>query len=413
MSALADKPAAGVEGTTFRILFAVSFCHLLNDMIQALLPALYPHFKTSLDLTFTQVGFITFAFQFTASLLQPAVGLFADRKAMPFSLPTGMTFTLFGLLILSAAHSYPVLLLSAMVVGMGSSVFHPESSRVARMASGGRHGLAQSMFQVGGNIGSALGPLMAAFVVMRYGQSSIAGYALLALLAIYVLYTVGRWYKNHGLRRMKAAAKALAPRHLPRKRVIGSIAVLMALIFSKYFYLTSITSYFTFYLIHRFHVSVATAQIYLFIFLAAVAAGTLLGGPLGDKFGRKYVIWFSILGVLPFTLMMPYADLFWTAVLAAVIGVILASAFSAIVVYGQELIPGRVGTVAGLFFGFAFGMGGIGAAVLGSIADATGIEFVYKLCAYLPLLGLLTALLPDLSRMSERAPADPEDVLLT
>ncbi len=403
-------PVAG--NTAFRILFAVSFCHLLNDMIQALLPALYPAFKADLGLSFTQIGLVTLAFQCTASLLQPAVGFYGDRRAMPFSLSAGMAFTLVGLLILSVAHSYWVLLLSAAVIGMGSSVFHPESSRVARMASGGRHGLAQSMFQVGGNIGSALGPLMAAFIVLRYGQSSIAAYSLLALLAIFVLWNVGVWYKTHGLQRMAAAAKAIAPQTLPRKRVMASLAILLALVFSKYFYLTSITSYLTFYLIHKFHVSVATAQVHLFIFLAAVALGTMLGGPAGDRFGRKYVIWFSILGVLPFTLMLPYASLMWTGVLTAIIGVILASAFSAIVVYGQELIPGKIGTISGLFFGFAFGMGGIGAAVLGALADATSIEFVYKVCSYLPLLGLLTAFLPDLKRAKE-APADPEDTLMT
>ncbi len=411
MSTVAQAPRAA-ENTAFRILFAVSFCHLLNDMIQALLPALYPAFKTDLDLSFTQIGLVTLAFQCTASLLQPAVGFYGDRRAMPFSLSAGMAFTLVGLLILSVAHSYWVLLLSAAVIGMGSSVFHPESSRVARMASGGRHGLAQSMFQVGGNIGSALGPLMAAFIVLRYGQSSIAAYSLLALLAIVVLWNVGVWYKTHGLQRMAAAAKAIAPQTLPRKRVMASLAILLALVFSKYFYLTSITSYLTFYLIHKFHVSVATAQVHLFIFLAAVALGTMLGGPAGDRFGRKYVIWFSILGVLPFTLMLPYASLAWTGVLTGIIGVILASAFSAIVVYGQELIPGKVGTVSGLFFGFAFGMGGIGAAVLGALADATSIEFVYKVCSYLPLLGLLTAFLPDLKR-AKTAPADPEDALIT
>jgi FSR family fosmidomycin resistance protein-like MFS transporter len=367
-------------------------------MMQALLPALYPTLKTTYHLSFAQIGFITLAFQLTASLLQPAVGLIADRRPMPYSLPAGMVFTLFGLICLSVAETYPAILLSAAMVGMGSSVFHPESSRVARMASGGRHGLAQSMFQVGGNIGSALGPLTAAVFVLAFGQRSIAWYALVALVAIFVLWNVGSWYKLHGLKRLHASIATATKPALSRARVVGVLAILLALLFSKYFYLTSITSYFTLYLIHHFHVSVAEAQIHLFFFLAAVALGTFLGGPVGDRIGRKYVIWISILGPLPFTLLMPYADLLWTGVLSCIIGLILSSAFAAIIVYAQEIVPGRVGMISGLFFGFAFGMGGLGAALLGELADLTSIEFVYRVCSFLPLLGILTAFLPDTHR---------------
>ena len=387
------------EQTTFAILFAVSFCHLLNDMMQALLPAIYPSLKTSFHLNFTQIGLVTLAFQMTASLLQPAVGLYADKRPMPFSLPIGMVFTLVGLLVLSIAQSYGVLLLAAGLVGLGSSVFHPESSRVARMASGGRHGLAQSLFQVGGNIGSALGPLAAGIVVLTWGQRAIAWYSLIALLAIFVLWNVGVWYKTHGLTRMKKAARSLEGHaKLSSRQVAFAMTILLVLIFSKYIYLTSITSYYQFYLIHTFHVSQRVAQLYLFAFLAPVALGTFMGGPLGDRFGRKYVIWFSILGALPFTLLLPHANLFWTGVLSAIIGLIIASAFSAIVVYGQELLPGKVGLVSGLFFGFSFGMAGIGAAALGKLADATSIDLVYQVCAFLPLIGLLTVFLPDLGR---------------
>ena len=389
-------PAArAAEQTTFVILFAVSFSHLLNDMMQALLPAIYPTLKATYHLDFAEVGLVTLAFQLTASLLQPLVGLAADRRPMPYSLSIGMVFTLVGLLLLSVAHSYPMILVSAACVGLGSSVFHPESSRVARMASGGRHGLAQSIFQLGGNIGSALGPFTAAFIVLAWGQRSIAWYSLAALLAIFILWNVGGWYKVHGLKRIGTAHHPAHHAKMPSAKVRRTIAILLVLIFSKYVYLTSINSYYTFYLIQKFHVSVRSAQLHLFVFLAAVAAGTLIGGPLGDRFGRKYVIWFSILGALPFALALPFADLFWTGVLSVAIGLILASAFSAIVVYGQELVPGRVGTVAGLFFGFSFGMAAIGAAVLGEVADHTSIIFVYRVCAFLPLLGLFAALLPD------------------
>jgi FSR family fosmidomycin resistance protein-like MFS transporter len=388
-------PQKIVYSTTFAVLFAISFCHLLNDMMQAVIPAIYPNLKASLHLNFAQIGFITFAFQCTASLLQPAVGFFSDIKPMPYSLAVGMIATLLGLLLLSHAGGYPVVLVAAMMVGLGSSIFHPESSRVARMASGGRHGLAQSLFQVGGNTGSALGPLSAAFLVSIWGQHAVAWYGAAALLGSFILFNVGTWYKNHGLARIRQANKQLVATNLPRGKVAASIFILLALIFSKYFYLASISSYYTFYLIHTFGVSVQSAQVHLFFFLGAVAAGTFMGGPLGDKFGRKYVIWFSILGMLPFTLMLPYANLFWTGILTVIIGVIMASAFPAIVVYAQELLPGKVGMIAGLFYGFSFGMGGIGAAVLGALADATSITYVYKVCAFLPLIGLLTVFLPN------------------
>jgi MFS transporter, FSR family, fosmidomycin resistance protein len=382
--------------TTFAILFAVSFSHLLNDMMQSLLSALYPSLKATLELNFAQVGLITATYQLTASLLQPLVGLYSDKRPLPFSLPVAMMFTLVGLLALSVSHTYALLVTAAALVGLGSAVFHPEASRVARMASGGRYGLAQSMFQVGGNFGQALGPLMAAAVVLTFGQSSIAWFALMALLSIIVLYNVGVWYKHHGIARMKAIAKLHKPNGLSRLRVIGSIMVLMALIFSKQIYFASIGTYYTFYLIHHFGVSLQTAQLYLFLFLTPVAVGTMAGGVLGDRFGRKYIIWFSVLAALPFSVVLPYVNLFWTGVLSVFIGLTLSSSFPAIVVYAQDLIPGKVGTVSGLFFGFAFGLSGVGAASLGSLADRTSIEFVYQVCSYLPVLGLLAAFLPDL-----------------
>ena len=398
------SPAQTAGRTTFSILAAISFCHLLNDMMQSLLPALYPMLKGSYELSFGQIGLLTFTYQITASLLQPIVGMFTDRSPRPYSLSVGMGFTLVGLLLLAFAGSYALLLLAAALVGTGSSVFHPESSRVARMASGGRHGLAQSVFQVGGNVGSAIGPLLAAFIVLPHGQSNIAWFSGTALLGMFVLFNVGHWYKAHGVARLKPRTvdgkTAATPQ---RKEVKIAIAVLLALIFSKYFYLASLSSYYTFYLINRFSVSVQSAQLYLFLFLAAVALGTIVGGPLGDRFGRKYVIWASILGVLPFTLLLPHANLFWTAVLTVPIGMILASAFPAIVVYAQELMPGKTGTVAGLFFGFAFGMGGVGAAVLGKIADAYGINAVYQMCAFLPLIGLLAAFLPNVEKRAKAA----------
>jgi MFS transporter, FSR family, fosmidomycin resistance protein len=388
---------SGAQRTAYAVLFAISLCHLLNDMMQALLPAMYPILKRDLELDFGQVGLITLTFQLTASLLQPAVGLYTDHRPKPYSLVAGMGFSLMGVLILSVASSYPLILLSAGMVGIGSSVFHPESSRVARMASGGRHGFAQSLFQVGGNTGSAIGPLLAAFVVVPRGQRSAAWFSAAALAGMVILTRVGRWYQEH--RRVVAAARAGAPRarhDLPRAKVVVALAILLVLVFSKNVYLASISSYYTFYLIEKFGVTVPQAQIYLFGFLGAVAAGTIIGGPVGDRLGRKWVIWASILGVLPFTLALPYVNLFWTGVLSVAIGVILASAFSAIVVFAQELVPGRVGMVSGLFFGFAFGTAGIGAALLGDLADRTGIDFVYRLCSYLPALGLLTAFLPSI-----------------
>jgi len=390
------SPAQAAGRTTFSILAAISFCHMLNDMMQSLLPALYPMLKSSYALSFGQIGLLTFTYQITASLLQPLIGMFTDRSPRPYSLSVGMGFTLVGLLLLAFAGNFWLLMLAAALVGTGSSVFHPESSRVARMASGGRHGLAQSVFQVGGNVGSAVGPLLAAFVVLPRGQSSVAWFSCAAMLGMFVLFNVGHWYKLHGLARLKprAAVSGKAGPGPRSKEVRVVIGVLLALIFSKYFYLASLTSYYTFYLISRFGVSVRSAQLHLFIFLAAVAVGTIVGGPLGDRFGRKYVIWASILGVLPFSLLLPHADLFWTSLLTVPIGLILASAFPAIVVYAQELMPGRTGTVAGLFFGFAFGMGGIGAAVLGKLADSFGINAVYQMCAFLPLIGLLAAFLP-------------------
>ncbi len=391
------SPTVAATGAVFTVLGAISFSHLVNDMIQSLLPSIYPLLKQNFQLSFSQVGLITLTFQVTASLLQPAVGFYTDKRPQPFSLAVGMGSTLIGLLVLSRAGSFPMVLFAAALVGLGSSVFHPESSRVARMASGGRYGLAQSLFQVGGNAGQSLGPLLAAFIVIPGGQGSIAWFSLAALVAMVVLFNVGRWYSGQRRVAKSAAARVSGP-PLPAAKVRLAIALLVVLIFSKYFYLASINSYYTFYLIHKFGVSIQAAQIRLFVFLAAVAAGTLIGGPVGDKIGRKYVIWGSILGVFPFTFALPHANLFWTTVLTVPIGVILASAFSAILVYAQEMVPGKVGTIAGLFFGIAFGMGGIGAAVLGVLADHTSIDFVYRLCAYLPLLGLLTMFLPDVEK---------------
>jgi len=385
------------EGTAVAVLAGISLSHLLNDTVQALVPAIYPMLKATFSLSFAQVGLMTLAQQLTASVLQPLVGLYTDRSPMPYSLVVGMTFTLVGLLLLSAAPTFGIILAAALLMGIGSAVFHPESSRVARMASGGRHGLAQSVFQVGGNIGTSFGPLLGAFLVLPRGQKSIAWCALLALAGIAVLWKIGGWHREWRARVLTApAVSASRPRvQVSPRRVGWSLAILAALIFSKYFYLASLSSYYTFYLIEKFHLSVRTAQIQLFVFLAAVAVGTIVGGPIGDRVGRKLVIWVSILGVLPFTLLLPHASLFWTPVLAIVIGLILASAFSAIVVFAQELVPGRVGLISGVFFGFAFGMGGIGAAVLGQMADVVGIEAVYRLCAFLPAIGLLAAFLPD------------------
>lgn len=395
-----SPPPANVKTgkTVFSILTAISFSHLLNDMIQSLILAIYPLLQADFSLSFVQIGMITLTYQIAASILQPIIGYYTDKYPQPYSLPIGMGFTLTGLLLLAMAESFPMILVAAALVGTGSSVFHPESSRVARMASGGRHGLAQSFFQVGGNLGSSLGPLLAALIIEPYGKGNVGWFSFAALLAIVVLLQVSRWYKQQHVSFKKSAQAEAVVKRLPRKTVIGSLSVLLILIFSKYFYLASISSYYTFYLIDKFGVSIQNAQIHLFIFLFAVAAGTMIGGPIGDKIGRKYVIWFSILGIAPFTLALPYVSLYWTSVLTVFIGLILASAFSAILVYAQELIPGKTGMVSGLFFGLAFGMGGVGAAVLGYIADQTSIELVYQLCAFLPLLGIFTILLPNIER---------------
>lgn len=389
-------PKNVAEQTIFSILLTISFAHLLNDTIQSLIPSIYPIVKKSFHLNFAQVGLITFTFQLAASFLQPFVGFYTDKKPQPFSLATGMGFTLIGLIFLSFASTFEWLLVSVGLIGIGSSVFHPEASKVAYMASGGRRGLAQSIFQVGGNAGSSLGPLLAAIIIAPSGQHNVVWFSILALLAIVVLSYVGKWYQQnlHRVRPKKVSAKENV--HLSRKKIIISIAILLVLIFSKYFYLASMTSYYTFYLIDKFHISVQSSQVHLFIFLFATAVGTFFGGPLGDRFGRKYVIWFSILGVAPFTLLLPHLNLFFTTIFSVFIGFILSSAFSAILVYAQELLPGKIGMVSGLFFGFAFGMGGIGSAVLGALADRTSIHFVYEVCAYLPLIGLLTGFLPNI-----------------
>lgn len=391
------------EGTAYAVIGAISFAHAINDLIQSLVPALYPVFKARYGLDFGQVGLIQLVFMLTASLLQPVVGMVTDRRAMPFSLPAGMVMTLVGLLALAVAPNYASVIGAAACIGIGSAIFHPEASRVARLSSGGLHGTAQSLFQVGGNAGSAIGPLLAALLVVPRGQGSVAWFGVVACLGIAILYRVGRWYRM----RLAAAAsrpKGATPRaDLSRARTITSIVLLVTLVFSKQFYLASFNSYYTFYLIHHFGLGVQAAQLGLFVFLGAVAAGTILGGPLGDRYGRKFVIWGSILGVLPFTLLLPYADLFWTIVLTIPIGLILSSALPQIIVYAQELLPGRVGLVSGLFLGFAFGVGGVGAAVLGEVADRTSIEFVYDLCAYLPAIGLVAMFLPDLRRARRAA----------
>lgn len=396
----AERP---VLGTAFTVLGGISIAHLMNDTIQSVLLAIYPMLQVTFALSFAQIGLITLCYQLSASLLQPWVGWYTDKRPLPFSLTIGMGFTLLGLLLLSVAPTFYFLLLAAMLVGTGSSIFHPEASRVARMASGSRHGLAQSLFQVGGNTGSALGPLLAALVIIPNGQASVAWLSLAALVAMLVLWRVGCWYRDQRSRVSAGGpgkARTASGTTLDRRRVLGALAVLGVLILSKYFYLASLNNYFTFYLIERFGLSIPAAQLYLFLFLAAVAVGTLAGGPIGDRIGRKIVIWVSILGVAPFTLLLPHANLGWTAVLVVIIGVVLASAFSAIVVYAQELVPGRVGLVSGLFFGLAFGLAGIGAALLGYLADLAGIEFVYRLCAYLPLLGIVAWWLPSLEHRS-------------
>jgi FSR family fosmidomycin resistance protein-like MFS transporter len=390
---------AAIHVTNFSVILSLSFCHLLNDMMQSLVPALYPILKGSYGLSFSQVGMITLAFQVTASMLQPVVGLYTDRRPQPYSLTVGIGITMVGLLLMSRASSYSSILLAAMLIGMGSSIFHPEASRVARMAAGGRYGLAQSLFQVGGNIGSASGPLLAAFVVVPHGQSSIAWFSGLALVAIFVLIQVGGWYSRHRTparpaTRSTTVVDATRAAALPRRKVVLAVAILVALLFSKNVYSASLGSYYTFYLIDKFQLPVQTAQFYLFAFLAGIVAGTIAGGMVGDRVGRIPVIWFSILGALPFALALPHANLFWTGILAVLIAFIMASAFSAILVYAQELMPGRVGLAAGMFYGFSFGLGGIGAAALGRLADYTSIATVYRVCPFLLLLGLLTAFLP-------------------
>ena len=378
----------------FEILVALSVCHLLNDMMQSLIPAIYPILKQNFRLDFTQIGLITLVLNVTGALLQPVIGFYSDRRPRPYALATGMGFTLAGMMLLARAGSFRMVLVASSLVGLGSSVFHPESSRIARAASGGRHGFAQSLFQLGGNLGSSIGPLLAAFLVLPRGQSSIAWFSIAAVLAIALLLHVGGWYQGSGA--IDAGRRAVPARHdtVTSRHVVVATAILLALLFSKFIYLTSLGSYYTFYLISRFHLSVQSAQLHLFLFLGAVAAGTIIGGPVGDRIGRRQVILWSILGVLPFTLALPYAGLFWTRILSVVIGLVLASAFSVIVVYAQELMPGRVGMIAGLFFGLAFGISGIGAAALGSLADRTDIFFVYRLCSYLPAIGVLAFWLP-------------------
>jgi MFS transporter, FSR family, fosmidomycin resistance protein len=393
-----ERPHNGEKVATI-ILISLCFSHLLNDTVQSLIPAIYPVLKTAFRLDFGQIGLITLTFQLTSSLLQPLVGVYTDHKPKPFSLAIGMGVSLCGLLLLSQAWSYAIILLAAGLVGVGSSIFHPEASRLARFSSGGRHGFAQSVFQLGGYMGTAFGPALAAIIVVPGGQHSIAWFSILALIAIFVLTRVGLWYRRlRQTLQSKSAQHSSGRPQIPRWKLFTIISILAALIFSKYFYLASISSYYTFYLIDRFHLSVQSSQMLLFLFLFAVAVGTIIGGPIGDRYGRKLVIWFSILGVTPFTVLLPYADLFWTCVLSVIIGLILASAFSAIIVYGQELVPGKVGMIGGVFYGFAFGMGGLGSAVLGWLADRTSIDYVYHVCSFLPLIGVLTVFLPNLDR---------------
>lgn len=386
------------QQTVFSILFTISFTHFINDLLQAVVPAVYPVIKDKFHLTFTEIGLITLTYQLTASILQPFVGFYTDRRPRPYSLAVSMIFTLLGLAAVAMASSFINILLAVSLIGIGSSIFHPEASRVAHMASGGKRGLAQSIFQLGGNAGSAIGPLLAAIIVVPYGQFNIIWFCLAAVVGIVVLSGIAKWYQEHlNLKALnKSVVKEEIHHSLSKKKVIFSLGILLVLIFSKYFYMASMTSYYTFYLIDKFHLSVQESQVYLFAFMGAVAAGTLFGGPLGDRFGRKYIIWISILGVAPFTLLLPYVSLFWTGILSVIIGLIISSAFSAILVYATELVPGKVGLIAGLFFGLAFGMGGLGSAILGKLADTTSIEYVFKVCAFLPLIGVLTSLLPNI-----------------
>jgi FSR family fosmidomycin resistance protein-like MFS transporter len=402
-STAVPDPKQLVQKTVFSVLFAISISHLLNDMLQSVIPSVYPMLKQHFRLNFTQIGLISFTFQATASLLQPFVGIYTDRKARPFSLAVGMGLTLVGVLMLSQAPSFLTVLAAVAMMGVGSSIFHPESSRLAHLAAGGQKGLAQSIFQLGGNAGSAIGPLLVAIIVVPYGQHYIIWFTLAALLGIIILVKTGQWYKAHLIVKARSPVlKTEAHVSLSRGRVNFSLVILLLLIFSKFFYLASMTNYFTFFLISKFHVSIQQSQFYLFVFLASVAAGTILGGFLGDRFGRKYVIWFSILGISPFTLLLPYANLHFTIALAVIIGIILSSAFSAIVVYAHELVPGKVGMISGLFFGLAFGMGGLGSALLGKLADHTSIAYVFKVCAFLPLIGIVTWFLPNIEVKKKR-----------
>lgn len=392
------EETALAERTIYSVLFALSLSHMLNDTLQSIIPAIYPLIKGPFKLSFLQIGIITLVYQMTASILQPFIGMYTDKKPHPYSLVAGMILTLSGLLVLSVANTYTLLLISVGMVGMGSSIFHPEASRIAYLASGKRHGLAQSIFQLGGNAGGSLGPLLAALIITPYGREYIGWFSILALFAMVIMFWAGKWYKKNIIRKKNVRSHATTQIIFSRNKVRFALFILLVLIFSKYFYMASMTSYFTFYLKDKFLVSDQVSQLYLFLFLFSVALGTMIGGPLGDKIGRKYVIWISILGVAPFSLLLPHANLFWTAILACLIGVIIASAFSAILIYAQELMPGKVGMVAGLFFGLAFGMGGIGSAVLGKLADVTSIEYVYQVCAYLPLIGLFTGLLPTIEK---------------
>lgn len=398
-----NVPAQNHDGVAYKVLAAISVSHLLNDMMQSVLLALYPVLKGNFSLSFAQIGVITLAFQFSSSLLQPLIGAFTDKKPKPYSLPVGMGFTFCGLLLLSQAWNFPSVVAAAALIGMGSSVFHPESSRVARMASAGQHGLAQSIFQVGGNLGSSLGPLLAALIIVPLGQPSVAWFSLAALTAMFILTRVSRWYAANVNTARGRSSLGRTETGLSRKQVLSALGVLLVLIFSKYFYLAGLNSYLTFYLMDRFGLTIQNAQYCLFVFLFAVAVGTLVGGPVGDRIGRKRVIWGSILGAAPFALALPYANLTWTIVLIFIIGLIIASAFSAILVYAQELVPGKTGMISGLFFGLAFGMAGIGAAALGNLADATSIEFVYKVCSFLPLLGFAAFLLPERQRIKQHS----------
>ncbi|KOS06221.1 Fosmidomycin resistance protein [Flavobacterium akiainvivens] len=388
------------QKTVYSILFSIAFAHLLNDLLQAVIPAAYPILKDKYGLTFSQVGLITFSYQMAASLLQPFVGFYTDKNPKPYSQIIGMVFTIVGIALLSYADNFELILLSVILVGIGSSIFHPESSRVSYLASGGKRGLAQSIFQIGGNTGTALGPLLIAWIVVPHGQGNIMWFTLFAIVAMGVLFRIAQWYQSHLALSAKKKPVIVLP-DLSPARVAISVVILLVLIFSKYFYIASLTSYFTFYLMAKFSLSVEDSQFYLFVFLAALALGTLLGGPLGDKFGRKYVIWLSVLGVAPFALLLPYANLFWTSVLSVIIGLLLASAFPAILVYAQELLPKKLGMVSGLFYGFAFGMGGLGSALLGNLADHEGIEYVYTLCAYLPLIGVIAVFLPNLKKKAK------------